>query len=74
MEDDMALSQEAIAKASQKAQDYLEAGIVSLAISLGEDPTAISADMDIPVGDGDSRYAAYLSLIAMADALRKIEQ
>jgi len=69
----MALTEEQSAKARQKAKEYLEIGITSLAISLGEDPDDVSSSMAIPVDESDPRHRAYLSLVDMASAMEKIQ-
>lgn len=70
----MALSEEQIARARNKAKEYLELGILSLAVSLGERPESVSPTMDIPVEPDDIRHSGYVALVSMAQSLEQIDQ
>lgn len=60
-------------KAKEKAIDFLNQNIASMAMILGVDISTLDSSYVIPVADTDADYPAYKSLLTMVENLEGLE-
>ena len=60
-------------KAKEKAIDFLNQNIVSMAMILGVDTSTLDSGYVIPVAETDDDYPAYRSLLTMVENLENLE-
>jgi|11_taG_2_1085331.scaffolds.fasta_scaffold00146_19 hypothetical protein len=60
-------------KAKEKAMDFLNQNIVSMAMMLNIDPSTLTSSYVIPVSENDTDYPAYRSLLTMVGNLEALE-
>jgi len=60
-------------KAKEKAIDFLNQNIVSMAMILGVDTSTLDSSYVIPVAETDDDYPAYRSLLTMVENLENLE-
>ena len=60
-------------KAKEKAIDFLNQSIVSMAMLLGVDFLTLDSSFVIPVAETDADYPAYRSLLTMVENLEALE-
>jgi len=60
-------------KAKEKAIDFLNQNIVSMAMMLNVDTSTLDSSFVIPVAEADADYPAYQSLLTMVENLEALE-
>ena len=60
-------------KAKEKAIDFLNQNIASMAMILGVDTSTLDSSYVIPVAETDDDYPAYRSLLTMVENLENLE-
>lgn len=61
-------------RAKDRAIEYLEFNIASIAISLNLDLETLSSDLEIPVSEDSSDYHSYVALKGMCASLEKLQE
>jgi hypothetical protein len=67
------ISEEQRQKAKEKAIDFLNQNIVSLAMMLNVDTATLTSAYEIPVSNADPDYPAYTTLVKMVTNLEALE-
>lgn len=67
------VSEEQRQKAKEKAVDFLNQNITSMAMILGVNISTLNSSYAIPVAETDADYPAYRSLLTMVENLEALE-